>query len=61
MDARFDKAAGLKDRTDTAKADQFRFSDVLKLLKNKQFILIALLCVFFYSSVISFKNSPAPF
>ncbi|MDI9550336.1 MAG: major facilitator superfamily domain-containing protein 1 [Bacteroidales bacterium] len=56
MDARFDKAAGLKDRTDTAKADQFRFSDVLKLLKNKQFILIALLCVFFYSSVISFKK-----
>ena len=56
MDARFDKAAGLKDRTDKAKADQFRFSDVLKLLKNKQFILIALLCVFFYSSVISFKK-----
>ena len=34
----------------------FRFSDVLGLLKNKQFIMIALLCVFFYSSIISFKK-----
>ena len=34
----------------------FRFSDVLGLLKNKQFIMIALLCVFFYSSRISFKK-----
>ena len=36
--------------------DKFRFSDVLGLLKNKQFIMIALLCVFFYSSIISFKK-----
>ena len=36
--------------------DAFRFSDVLGLLKNKQFIMIALLCVFFYSSIISFKK-----
>lgn len=56
MDARFDRAAGRTDRTATAEADKFRFSDVLKLLQNKQFILIALLCVFFYSSIISFKK-----
>ena len=29
---------------------------MLGLLKNKQFIMIALLCVFFYSSIISFKK-----
>ena len=34
----------------------FRFSDALGLLKNKHFIMIALLCVFFYSSIISFKK-----
>ena len=38
------------------KEEPFRFSDVLGLLKNKQFIMIALLCVFFYSSIISFKK-----
>lgn len=56
MDARFDRQAGLKDTVDTAEEDKFRFSDVVRLLKNKQFIAIALLCVFFYSSVISFKK-----
>lgn len=56
MDARFDRRAGLKDTVDTAEEDKFRFSDVLKLLKNKRFIAIALLCVFFYSSIISFKK-----
>ena len=56
MDSRFDRQAGLKDSVDTAEEDKFRFSDVLKLLKNKRFIAIALLCVFFYSSIISFKK-----
>ena len=56
MDARFDRENGLKDSTETAEQDKFRFSDVLGLLKNKQFIMIALLCVFFYSSIISFKK-----
>lgn len=56
MDAKFDSRAGLKDTVETAEEDKFRFSDVVKLLKNKQFIVIALLCVFFYSSIISFKK-----
>ena len=56
MDARFDLREGLDDKVDTAEEDKFRFSDVVKLLKNKQFIAIALLCVFFYSSVVSFKK-----
>lgn len=56
MDARFDRQAGLKDTVATREEDRFRFSDALGLLKNKQFILIALLCVFFYSSIVSFKK-----
>lgn len=56
MDARFDHQAGLKDTVETAEEDKFRFSDVVKLLKNRHFIVIALLCVFFYSSVVSFKK-----
>ena len=56
MDARFDHQAGLKDTVENAEEDKFRFSDVVKLLKNRHFIVIALLCVFFYSSVVSFKK-----
>ena len=71
MDARFDRgSAPLTNRSlngveggaqsgvegPEKKEEPFRFSDVLGLLKNKQFITIALLCVFFYSSIISFKK-----
>lgn len=41
---------------DGAKSDGFRFSDVVKVLTNKQFLMISLLCVFFYSSIIAFKK-----
>ncbi len=41
---------------DDARSDEFHFSDVLKVLTNKRFILISLLCVFFYSSIIAFKK-----
>ena len=63
MDARFDRGSTpLTNRSQSGvegpekKEEPFRFSDVLGLLKNKQFITIALLCVFFYSSIISFKK-----
>ena len=64
MDARFDRkdpSVALLPQDDNNKTkdnneEAFRFSDVLGLLKNKQFIMIALLCVFFYSSIISFKK-----
>ncbi len=59
MDARFDKTSNMQDKAGSQQEDKeepFRFSDVLGLLKNKQFIMIALLCVFFYSSIISFKK-----
>lgn len=56
MDARRDSKADLRDRAEAAESDKFSFRDVAELLKNKEFIIIALLCVFFYSSVVSFKK-----
>ncbi len=56
MDSKFDRMNGRQDAAAQSKEDDFRFADVVKLLKNKQFITIALLCVFFYSSIISFKK-----
>ncbi len=56
MDARFDREKGLSDRVDTAEQDKFRFSDVLKVLGNRNWWLLALLCVFFYSSIVAFKK-----
>ena len=54
MDYRFDKHAIAK--SELQSEEQFRFSDVLKVLGNKNWWLIALLCVFFYSSIIAFKK-----
>jgi Na+/melibiose symporter-like transporter len=57
MDARYDSQRGLAGASGgTREEDKFRFRDVLALLGNKQFICIALLCVFFYSSVVAFKK-----
>ncbi len=62
MDARFDRmkqslsGEPVLRQAQEPEEEQFRFKDVLGLLKNKQFIMIALLCVFFYSSIISFKK-----
>ena len=39
-----------------APEDEFRFSDILKVLGNRNFWLLGLLCVLFYSSVIAFKK-----
>ena len=52
MDAkRFPKQGGLEN-----KADDFRFKDLFKVLGNKNFWLLGLLCVLFYSSIIAFKK-----
>lgn len=57
MDAGFDKAAGLSAARGSVKdEDRFRFSDIIRVLTNHRFILIALLCVFFYCCIISFKK-----
>ncbi len=56
MDAGFDRRRGLVDKVDTAEQDKFRFKDVGKVVGNGNWWLIALLCVFFYSSIIAFKK-----
>ncbi len=57
MDARFDKRNGIASvRGQVAEDDKFKFSDIIKLLTNPRFIMIALLCVFFYCCIISFKK-----
>lgn len=56
MDARFDKQTGSTDKKETSEEDKFKFSDIFKVLTNKHYILISLLCVFFYCCIISFKK-----
>ena len=52
-----DSAAGTADGQEGASDDEtFRFKDVLKVLGNKNFWLLGLLCVLFYSSIIAFKK-----
>ena len=41
---------------ETAEEDKFRFSDILKVLGNPRFLMIAILCVTFYCCVIRFKK-----
>ena len=57
MDARFDRQNGIASgRGKVKEEDRFRFSDILKVLTNPRFIMIALLCVFFCCCIISFKK-----
>ena len=61
MDAKRDSFVGQRPpRNDSAEAgmteESFHLSDVGKILTNKRFLLISLLCVFFYSSIIAFKK-----
>ena len=57
MDAKYDHQQGIAtQRGETKEEDKFKFSDILKVLSNPRFIMIALLCVFFYCCVISFKK-----
>ena len=44
------------DRESLESDDAFRFKDVLGVLGNKNFWLLGLLCVLFYSSIIAFKK-----
>ena len=57
MDAKYDRQEGIaSQRGEVKEEDKFKFSDILKVLGNPRFIMIALLCVFFYCCVISFKK-----
>ena len=49
-------AEALKNAEPVSKEDKFRFSDIFKVLGNKHYILISLLCVFFYACIISFRR-----
>ena len=53
LDARFDKVHGAEE---ASKEDPCRLSDVWNVLTNRNFWLLALLCVLFYSSIIAFKK-----
>ena len=57
MDARFDMKNGIASARGKVKdEDRFRFSDIFRVLGNPRFIMTALLCVFFYCCIISFKK-----
>lgn len=58
-DRRYDKQTADEAKKNSVKnieEDKFKFSDIFKILANKQFILISLLCVFFYACIISFRR-----
>ena len=55
LDARYDARHGAEENA-AAEEEPFRLSDVLKVLSNKNFWLLGLLCVLFYSSIIAFKK-----
>ena len=55
LDARADRNAAVASE-EASKEEPFRLSDVLKVLSNKNFWLLGLLCVLFYSSIIAFKK-----
>lgn len=48
----------LKEKTESAEEEEekFKFSDLVQLITNRSFILIALLCVIFYSAVFPFMQ-----
>jgi MFS family permease len=52
MDRKLEKSEGIKDETDPE--EEFKVRDILFIIKNKGFWLIALLCVLFYSGVFPF-------
>ena len=54
LDARHDKAHGAV--AAASGEDAFRLSDVWKVLKSKNFWMLGLLCVLFYSSIVAFKK-----
>lgn len=57
MDAKQDSREESVGEKDAASGEgPFRFQDVLKVLSSKNFWLLSLLCVLFYSSIIAFKK-----
>lgn len=54
MDVRLDASMETTKTAEETEEESFKFSDILLIIKNKGFWLIALLCVLFYSSVFPF-------
>ena len=53
FDIKLDKQTGAGSK-EGAEDEEFKFSDLLKLITNKSFVFIALLCVSFYAAVFPF-------
>jgi MFS family permease len=53
-DIKFDQRT--QERMETDPSDEFKFSDLGKLITNKSFIYISMLCVLFYSAVFPFMK-----
>lgn len=62
LDARSDRrpapgiASSCSDAKNSSDEEPFRLSDVWKVLTNKNFWMLGLLCVLFYSSIVAFKK-----
>lgn len=58
FDVKIDKqiAAQTTEGEQEGESEEFRFSDLVKLIKNPSFLFIALLCVTFYSAVFPFMQ-----
>lgn len=54
FDVKVDRQMKDKAESTEEEEDKFKFSDIVKLVTNKSFILITLLCVAFYSAVFPF-------
>ncbi len=52
MDRKLEKSEGITD--EISEEDQFKVSDIVFIIKNKGFWLVALLCVLFYSGIFPF-------
>lgn len=53
-DIKFDQR--VRDRMETVPEEEFRFADLAKLMTNRSFIYISMLCVLFYSAVFPFMK-----
>ena len=56
LDYKSDRKASIVPEAQASPEDRFRFRDVIKVITNRHFLLISLLCVFFYCCVVSFRK-----
>ena len=56
FDGKIDRQLGIKFGKNTASEDEFKFSDLKKIVTDRTFIFITLLCVSFYAAVFPFMQ-----